>query len=111
MDTLNHAKVLEDSGFSREQSESIIQLVGVVMTNDYVTKLDFRETLNKDLELHRQLIRQEMKELFDAFEKRMDEKFSHLESKMVIKVGVAQITTVGAIYAFAKLVKLIEPYL
>ena len=52
-----------------------------------------------------------MKEFFDSFEKRMDEKLdmkiAHLETRLMLKLGVIQIATVGAIFTFMNLVKLV----
>jgi hypothetical protein len=121
--TLKYARILEEVGFSREQSEATIHILVEVMEDQLATKRDI-EGLHQKLEQQAIATTHDIQKLNQKIEQqaiatahdlqRLGQKieqqaiataheFQQLKSSLVIKMGAMQATAVGLVVALIKL--------
>lgn len=123
--TLHYAKMLEEVGFTREQSETSVKILVEIMEDKLASKQDlqdFRTASKQDLQDHRIATKQDLKDLRvevkqeiqdlrvevkqEIQDLRVDMKHSlaQLESKLTIRMGVMLTASIGVLAAIQKLV-------
>lgn len=117
-DTLRYSKKLEEAGFTKKQAEVSLFVLVEVMESNLSTKIDIYNVRGeiKDVQGEIKDLRVEMNDLRNEMDKRfletnhqienlnfkMDEKFSTLEFKLIIKLGTIVVIAQGAFAALAK---------
>ncbi len=86
--TLKYAKMMEEVGFSREQSETSVRILVEIMEDKLASKLDVYE-LKKDIAELKKDVAQDL---------------AHLEAKLTIKMGTMLAATIAILTAIQKLV-------
>lgn len=89
--TLRYARMLEEVGFSRDQSETSIKILVEIMDDKFATKEDIRALEAK---------------LVSGFERaatQTDFKISQLESKLTMRMGAMFAATIAILTAIQKL--------
>ena len=97
-----YTRQLEEAGFSREQAEIQLQIMGEYFKEDLVTK--------QDLKVSVQHLETEMNSRFQGLESKLNEKIQNLDSKMqqleyrlTIKVGTLLIIGFTTMLTFMKI--------
>ena len=86
--TLKYAKILEEVGFTRDQSEMSIKILVEIMEDKLATKQDLQ-----DLRVEIQLLRTDVQH-----------SFLQLESKLTIRIGTMLAASIAILTAIQKLV-------
>lgn len=89
--TLKYAKILQEAGFSREQSEATIHIMAEVMEDKLATKHDIQELSAAT--------KRDIQELASSTKHDIEQ----LKSDLIIKMGAMQAAAVGLVVALIKL--------
>ncbi len=90
--TLRYAKILEESGFSRDQAETSIKILVEIMEDKLATKQDLSE-LGLAMKQDIAEVRQELKR--DILDLRHETKKDHLELKHELTLRLGAMITAG----------------
>lgn len=100
--TLKYAKILQEAGFSREQSEATIHILAEVMEDKLATKHDIQElraSTKHDIEELRAATKHDIEELRASTQ----HEIRQLRSDLIIKMGAMQAAAVGLVVTLIKL--------
>ena len=97
--TLKYAKMMEEVGFSREQSETSIKILVEIMEDKLVTKADIQE-FRAETRQEFQSVRRDMQE----FKQEFTHSLARLESKMTIRLGTMMAASMAILTAIVKLI-------
>lgn len=96
--TLRYAKMLEEVGFSREQSETSIKILVEIMEDKLASKQDLLELETK---LQHSIVQLESK--VDYSLKEMNANLLQVESKLTIRMGTMLAASIAILTAIQKL--------
>lgn len=84
--SLKYAKILEDSGLTRKQAETHIQILSDVIGDKMATKDDLN-ALRSELTNKIQAVESKLSNRIDQLETKMTYEFQSLEHRMTLKLG------------------------
>jgi hypothetical protein len=97
--TLKYAKILEEVGFSREQSETAIKILVEIMEDKLASKQDLKDL---DAKMDNRFAQFEIK--LDHALAQIESKFTATESRLTIRMGTMLAASIAILTAIQKLV-------